>query len=369
MPVQYAESSDDPTFDPGADIVGIGDSWFFFPKNNLLEALDRALGRRLTIQAYGDNGLRIVDYFEPTLAGFWRRALRSMALRTKALLISGGGNDFAGEDDFRTLIREDCSGAAGLDACWRPGQPQALFDRVEQGYRDLIRDARRAGFDGTVFVHAYDYAVPTGVGFNRFIGGWLKKPMDTSNVPVALHRPLVRALVDELERRLRGLAASDAAVVFVDSTGVLRENEWHDELHPTRAGFDRLAQECWLPEVAALFPPPAVPVRRAKRPTRAKAPSAPARTAARRAKAPAKAKVTAKAKVPAKAKAKAPAKRKVAKAPASRKAAKAPAKRKVAKAPAAKRARAPAKRSAAAKRGKPAKAKSPAKRRAPAKRR
>jgi hypothetical protein len=277
MPVQRSEWSDDPFFDPGADIVAIGDSWFHFPKNNLLEAIDRALGRRVTIQAYGDNGLRIVDYLEPTLRGFWTRAIASMPLRVKALLLSGGGNDFAGEDDFRTLIRDDCSAAGGLDACWRDGEPAALFDRVASAYRDIIRDARQAGFRGTVFVHAYDYAIPTGVGFNRFIGGWLKKPMDTSHVPPALHRDLVRALVDELEKRLRGLEDPAGPVVFVDSTGVLRADEWHDELHPTRAGFDRLARECWVPAVEPVLGLPtfamaAAPRKRAKAPSKRKVP-------------------------------------------------------------------------------------------------
>jgi hypothetical protein len=273
-----------------------------------------------------------------------------MPLRTKALLISGGGNDFAGEEDFRTLIRDDCTGADGLEVCWRPGQPQALFDGVEAGYREIIRAARDAGFDGTVFVHAYDYAVPTGRGFNRFIGGWLKQPLDTSRVPPELHRPLVRALVDELETRLRNLQDPDGPIVFIDSTGVLREDEWHDELHPTRAGFDRIAAECWLPAVAPLFERVPMAGRRAKRPTkakvavkrakvavkRAKAVPKPARPVAKRAQAPAKKKTVAKrTKAPAKKKAtvakrkKAPARRAApTKKPAAVKRAKAPARRK-----------------------------------------
>jgi hypothetical protein len=236
----------------GADIVALGDSWFHYPGSNLLESLNRALSRSFVIAAYGESGANAVDYMTPRHLPFWSGRVALNRFRMRAFLISGGGNDFAGLRDFGRIIRPDCSSATDVDGCWAPGEPDGLLARVEAAYEQVIARVRDVGFAGPVVVHNYDYAIPTGQGFFLF-GKWLKAPMELAQVPEALRRPLIRALIDRLEVLLEGLDDPAAQVHVVRSAGTLTESEWANELHPTPEGFDRLARECWMPVVAPLL--------------------------------------------------------------------------------------------------------------------
>ena len=47
-------------------------------------------------------------------------------------------------------------------------------------------------------------------------------------------------------------AASGGRVVFVDSRGTLtRSSQWANELHPTPAGFKKIADAAWGPPLVA----------------------------------------------------------------------------------------------------------------------
>jgi hypothetical protein len=236
----------------GADIVALGDSWFHYPGSNILESLNRALSRAFVIAVYGESGANAVDYMKPRHLPFWTGRVKLNALRMRAFLLSGGGNDFAGIRDFSRIIRPDCSGGGDVADCWAAGEPDALLGRVKDAYGQIIARVRADGFAGPVVVHNYDYAIPTGKGFFLF-GKWLKAPMDLAQVPSALRRPLIRELIDRLETTLRGLDDPAAQVHFVDSSGTLTEDEWANELHPTPEGFDRLVAETWVPVVAPLL--------------------------------------------------------------------------------------------------------------------
>lgn len=236
----------------GADIVALGDSWFHYPGSNLLDSLNRALERAFVIIAYGESGANAVDYLTPRHLPFWTGRLQQNGARTKAFLLSGGGNDFAGLRDFARIIRPDCSAAADVAGCWAAGEPDDLLQRVGDAYRDIIARVRAEGFAGPIVVHDYDYAIPTGKGFFLF-GKWLKAPMDLALVPGALRRPLIRELIDRLETLLTGLQDPAAQVHLVDSAGTLTADEWANELHPTPEGFDRLVRERWMPVVAPLL--------------------------------------------------------------------------------------------------------------------
>ncbi len=236
----------------GADIVALGDSWFHYPGANLLEALNRALSRSFVIAAYGESGANAVDYMKPRHLPFWSGRVELNAMRMKAFLLSGGGNDFAGIRDFSRIIRPNCSAATSVAECWAANEPDGLLGRIGDAYEQIIARVRADGFAGPVVVHNYDYAIPTGKGFFLF-GKWLKAPMDLAQIPSALRRPLIRELIDRLETLLKGLDDPVAQVRFVDSSGTLTEAEWANELHPTPDGFDRIVRERWIPVVAPLL--------------------------------------------------------------------------------------------------------------------
>ena len=236
------------------DVLALGDSWFHYPFNNLLNPLHEAL-ERPTIYAIGESGARA----DELCAGSWRTNFEKLLTQfpsIRVVCISAGGNDFAGVGDLDDrILAPDCSGAATLAACYRTGQPGGVFDAVEAAYRTLIAAVAALRPDVTILVHNYDYAIPDG----RTVAGlrsWLKLPMDNDRVPAVgapldgLRREIVRDLIDQHTLRLLDLEAELNApgqprIDVVWSAGTLSDTAWANELHPRVSGFNRLVAECW----------------------------------------------------------------------------------------------------------------------------
>jgi hypothetical protein len=241
-------------------ILAIGDSWFFypFPGGSLLNRLGPMVApREHVILAIGNNGAEAYDYVQGKYARHVRSALALYADSLSAIFISGGGNDFAGINDLRPLLLDDCSACESPAACFRPGQevggPDWLLDRIERNYTALIEEVRAAvvaargdRFPGmpAIVLHNYDYARPTGDGlFGPRSSPWLLPAFLAARVPGSLRAGCIQLLLDRFTQTLRRVASRYSAQVrLVDSRNTLTMNDWANELHPTSIGFDKIAQ-------------------------------------------------------------------------------------------------------------------------------
>lgn len=227
----------------------VGDSWFWYPIDNLAVEIAARLSQQVLL-VVGRSGAEAAEW-----ATKYRkeidRSFKLYASGVRGLLLSGGGNDIAGMDDFLRLLKPDCSQAAAVDECFAPGQPDAIMDSLDIAYREVI--ARFRAWNGTapIFLHQYDYAWPTGKGLFG-PADWLKAPMDAAKVPTALRRPLFKQLIGLLKLKQidMSLDAALGMVVVMDTAGVLPEDNdsmWANELHPTPAGFRRIVKRAVLP--------------------------------------------------------------------------------------------------------------------------
>jgi hypothetical protein len=231
-----------------ATLLGIGDSWFWYPFDNLAVEVAAKLPNH-TLLIVGRNGAEAADW-----ATRCRKdidfAFRMFGTGVQALLLSGGGNDIAGINDFTRLLQDDCSKAKKLDECWREGEPSSTISAIEGHYRALIARFRGWNPNAPVVVHHYDHAWPSGEGLFG-PADWLKAPMDRARVPAKLRREMFKALVLSLKAAQERMAADPALGVIVANTaGVLPEDDkswWANELHPTPAGFRLLARKAVLP--------------------------------------------------------------------------------------------------------------------------
>jgi hypothetical protein len=233
------------------EILAIGDSWFWYPFNNLLNPIFNIWGDRI-IFAIGENGAEITDYVGGRFQTQIAETLEAYKRTIKMVIVSGGGNDFAGLDDFDLILKDDCTKANTVKDCYEAGQPKALFDTIENAYRTLILRIRRVIPDAVIVTHNYDYAVPSGKGFIG-MGNWLKKPMDLGKVKPALQTPLVNDLIDQLGRRLAKIAKEIPSVHFVKSAGALSAGDWVNELHPRPSGFEKVVKLRWAPVLTSIL--------------------------------------------------------------------------------------------------------------------
>jgi hypothetical protein len=234
-------------------VLMIGDSWFWYPVDNLAVELAIALDQQ-TFVVVGRNGSEASEWSEKEHLVI-DEALRLYGDGVQALMLSGGGNDVAGMADFLRLLRDDCSQATTVAECYRAGQPDAILAKINGAYREVILRFRARNPDAPVLMHDYDFAWPTGRGvFGP--GDWLLAPMTAAKVPKGLRRDLFKDLITRLGAAQAGLAKEKARLgklVAIASAGTLPEQPasvnrwWANELHPTPEGFKRLVRDAFLP--------------------------------------------------------------------------------------------------------------------------
>ncbi|MCY7318832.1 MAG: SGNH/GDSL hydrolase family protein [Ramlibacter sp.] len=234
-------------------ILAIGDSWFWYPFRggsliNNLGDIVRSKGH--VILAKGMNGAEAADYVDGKYAGIVKEALRLYGSNLDAVFISGGGNDFAGLNDLRPLLKNNCKDETTAPGCFRDGDPglQAFLDAMDDCYRRLIGTIyTRTRPDCHVIMHTYDYAIPNGKGAaNR--EGWLLPALLDAQVPPWLHSQCIAHLLNSFRDTLNRICLSDPVHFHVcDSLGTLGTGDWANELHPTAGGFKKIADQRWKP--------------------------------------------------------------------------------------------------------------------------
>lgn len=222
-------------------IVSEGDSWFSFPIHfNTIDHLDEMAGRKISLlrlEQDGETALRIVGGKQKAqLAAYLKR------YPVNALLFSGGGNDIVGQD-LLPLLNQRQPGMTWQE-CINETTTSARFDRIRSAYLDIIhlRDENRPGCK--IYVHGYDFGIPSGRGAKMWgikVGPWMKPFLEAKGITVAEdQRQIIRHLMTRFSEMMAGVAQSPD-VVFVETPGTLTDQEWNDELHPTRNGFEKIA--------------------------------------------------------------------------------------------------------------------------------
>lgn len=234
-------------------VLAIGDSWFWYPffGGSLINYLGPIVATQSNIiLAKGNNGAEAREYVDGKYASAVKTALKLYGDGLRAVFISGGGNDFAGFNDLRPLLQEDCTGKADASSCFRSGVGglDAFLESTEDYYRRLIGLVYTyTKLDCVIVMHSYDYAIPNGNGLGHD-KGWLGPALDDAKVPVALRPLCMRHLIDAFHARLQALTVLDPAhLLVVDSRGQLADGDWANELHPTKSGFKKVATQAWRP--------------------------------------------------------------------------------------------------------------------------
>jgi hypothetical protein len=219
------------------DILCEGDSWFSYPllpAGNLINEMDNIFFSGKTYFNTAETGDRLANILQGRSRQRLIDNMRGYAT-IRAILFSGGGNDFIG--NLLTMLEPDCSGKTSAAACFRQAEVDAEFARIAEAYRELIalRDRYRPGVP--IITHQYDYAIPSDKGVFWF-GSWMKPRMDHMRVPANLHLAITRLLIDRFIATLAALENDE--FIVVKTAGTLSAGDWHDEIHPSRLGIKKL---------------------------------------------------------------------------------------------------------------------------------
>jgi hypothetical protein len=240
-------------------VLAEGDSWFDYPVplfgGGIIDRLVSRLGVPiLNLAKAGDEARYMLGVEErQKLIDTMRKGCPAGG-SWDALLFSGGGNDIV-DNPMVLWVRDFKAGVAPKDLINQARYDSALA-LVRSAYEDLIF-LRNALTPGThLFFHAYDFAIPDGRGICK-LGPWLKPALDARGVPA--YSPvafgIVKEMLTQFAAMLKKLESSYKGITFINGQGTLApvKTSWHNELHPSRAGFDQFA-DLFHAKIRAVFP-------------------------------------------------------------------------------------------------------------------
>jgi len=239
-------------------LVAEGDSWFDYPFHDVLKLLEddhgydvESVARKgdpIEVMAYGDHQL---DDFSRCIEKVLRRGDKP-----KAILLSGGGNDIAG-NEFGMLLNHAGSAIAGLNQKIVEG---VIDERIRTAFVFIISAVtgiceKLTGARIPILVHGYDYPVPDGRGFlggwGPLPGPWLEPGFREKGFEELIKRiELIQVLIDRFNVMMGGVATLQGFehVKYIDlrktlSNGKDYKKWWGNELHPNGDGFSRVTDK------------------------------------------------------------------------------------------------------------------------------
>jgi len=249
----FAEAAGPPT---AGRLVALGDSWFDYFGDDILSKLHHKHGYDIESAAHAGAAVEFMAYTGGQIDEF-ADCLHKSGPQTKAILLSGGGNDIVA-NDFGLLLNNAVSPIAG----WNSEILSGIIDtRVLTAYCTLVAQINvicqnELGHVVPIVVHGYDYLVPDGRGI---LGGWwflpgpwLRPAFHDKLFPnLEVNTLMMRDVIKALNDMLAVLPTVYANVHHLDLRGTLPteliddayQEWWANELHPTDEGFAKLAQQ------------------------------------------------------------------------------------------------------------------------------
>jgi hypothetical protein len=231
-------------------VVAEGDSWFDYPFNDVLKHLEDFYAYDVEAVSHRGDNVEDMAYSDGQLDEFSRRIEKVLrtGVEPKAILLSGGGNDLAG-DEFAVILNHASSSIPGLNGDIVSG----VVERLQDAYVTILTAITavcqgQIGRAVPIIIHGYDYPVPDGRGVFGgwpFPGPWLEPGFRRKGYEKMTARmPLMIKLIDHFNAMLRRVSRLPTFphVRYLDlrgtlPTGATYEEWWDNELHPTKRGF------------------------------------------------------------------------------------------------------------------------------------
>ncbi|EHR69474.1 hypothetical protein BurJ1DRAFT_0592 [Burkholderiales bacterium JOSHI_001] len=239
-------------------IIAEGDSWFDYPVpffgGGLVPRLESRLGVPILNLAKAGDETRF-------MLGVEQRQLIARHFRDgcpdgtpwELMLFSGGGNDIVAQP--LALWLNEFNPSVPPAKLLNQARFSSALALVRAAYEDLIAIRDLVSPTTQLAFHGYDFAIPDGRGICH-MGPWLKPAFDLHGFPPDLmaSSAVVREMLMQLAAMLKALE-SHPRVSFISAQGTLAavKSSWHNEMHPSRGGFNQIADK-FHAAIRTMFP-------------------------------------------------------------------------------------------------------------------
>jgi hypothetical protein len=233
---------------PPLQVFAEGDSWFEYPVplfgGGIIKRLEKRLGVPVLNLAKAGDEVRF-------MLGVEERKIIAEQFTTgcpaggpwDAMLFSGGGNDIV--DNPMALWIRDFQAAVPPAQQINMARLDAALGIVRAGYEDLVAMRDDLSPSTHLFLHGYDFAIPDGRGVCHF-GPWLQPTFALRGFPansLTDATAVVKVMLERFAAVLGSLNTGKGPVTLIPTQGTLPpvKASWHNELHPSKMGFDTFA--------------------------------------------------------------------------------------------------------------------------------
>ena len=242
-------------------LIAEGDSWFDYPFHDVLQMLEDDYLFDVESVAHKGDCVEDMAHSGGQFEEFARRLEKLLRAGKvpRAILLSGGGNDIAG-DEFALLLNHAASSLPALNEDILRG---VIDVRLKNAYARIISGLTEIskfylGQAIPIITHGYDYALPDGRGF---LGGfwllpgpWLEPGFRRKGYrDFPANARLVATLMDRFNSMLESVSANPQFAhvrylnlrntLYSDPASTQYKRHWGNELHPTKAGFELVTRK------------------------------------------------------------------------------------------------------------------------------
>ena len=239
-------------------LIAEGDSWFDYPFHDILQMLEDDYLYDVESVAHKGDTVDDMAHSGGQFEEFARRLEKLLRANKvpRAILLSGGGNDIAG-DEFAILLNHAASSLPAINDDIVRGlidvRLRAAYARIISGLTTIAQ--KYLGRPIPIVTHGYDYALPDGRGFwggwGPLPGPWLEPGFQRKgHVDFGENSAVVVKLIDRFNAMLKDVSATSGFghVHYLNLRNTLKhganyEKDWENELHPTEVGFKLVSKK------------------------------------------------------------------------------------------------------------------------------